>query len=166
MENLTHSLCALVYAKTLTVSNSFELDYDTSITGSQAAVGAVYKGVQVNGANYEYFYDADGHRRFKSYPLGSGQTGTNSSGMANTQCLGCSRKQPIRFPFRWPTHRQPARADDKPPFSLHILVRCVAIAARCLALVYSRGQVVPEGNRGTTWVSRFVSVAVGTRCPW
>ena len=38
-------------------------------------MGAVYKGVHVNGADYEYFYDADGHRRFKSYPLGSGQYG-------------------------------------------------------------------------------------------
>jgi RHS repeat-associated protein len=37
---------------------------------SHGAVGAVYKAISVNGATYEYWYDADGRRRAKMYPLG------------------------------------------------------------------------------------------------
>ncbi|MGO9830218.1 MAG: RHS repeat-associated core domain-containing protein [Myxococcaceae bacterium] len=51
------------------VGPPLSLSFNASIDG-QAAVGAVYKAITVNGSTYEYYYDADGRRRLKAYPDG------------------------------------------------------------------------------------------------
>ena len=51
------------------VGPPLSLSFNASIDG-QSAVGAVYKAITVNGATYEYYYDADGRRRLKTYPDG------------------------------------------------------------------------------------------------
>jgi RHS repeat-associated protein len=46
------------------------LGFDSQMDASHAALGSVYRWVTVNGTpKYEYFYDADGRRRLKQYPM-------------------------------------------------------------------------------------------------
>jgi RHS repeat-associated protein len=44
-----------------------QLSFSASID-DHAALGSVYRSISVNGAAYEYWYDADGRRRLKMYP--------------------------------------------------------------------------------------------------
>jgi RHS repeat-associated protein len=46
-------------------------NFNAEIDGAHAALGAVFRSVNVNGAVYEYFYDAQGRRRLKLYPSGA-----------------------------------------------------------------------------------------------
>lgn len=56
---------------------SFESEFgaggtaDPALIARNAAIGSVYRSVNVNGAVYEYFYDAVGRRRLKLYPTGA-----------------------------------------------------------------------------------------------
>ena len=48
-------------------TSAVQLSFNAGIDG-HAAIEAVYRSISVNGAAYEYWYDADGRRRLKTYP--------------------------------------------------------------------------------------------------
>jgi RHS repeat-associated protein len=55
-----------------TLPQQWAVSFDYTTDATQAAEGGVYKAATVNGAPYQYFYDATGRRRFKSYPSAPG----------------------------------------------------------------------------------------------
>lgn len=55
--------------KSVPASNGFQLTFDPRIDESHRALGSVYRTVHVGAEAHEYFYDANGRRRAKQYPI-------------------------------------------------------------------------------------------------